>query len=356
MNNVFVTSFKKKYLNEFIDLSQTEYSSLSTANPCHIQWKHLESPHGPSTYIRIIENGKTIGRSLLQPRLIRTQMGEYSAGCVTDVLIDSQHRSSPSNFINLTNASANIAKFSSIYHTSNEVTEPFYRKLFRLPNPFSLSGYGFPTRISGLFLKVFGYRINVLDWLITPFHWLISFLVTIFMVITKINFSERMPNDEMLSVLSSKLLLNSGSFFSRNESFLKWRLEDAPLWKAKVFCLERERCFLGYVATRSLELNGLSYLVVIDFFIDTDLTFLQRLTLRLWLMRQTIKSGNDAIFTMVNPSSNASGVCVGFPFIRIPDKYLPHRTPIFFRANDIESQFVESERKMHMTLADIDYF
>jgi len=353
---VFVASFRKEDLDEFIYLSQTEYSSLSTTDPCHIQWKHLESPYGPSTYIRIIENGKTIGRSLLQPRLIYTQTGEYSTGCVTDVLIDSQHRSSPSNFINLTNSSANISKFSSIYHTSNEVTEPFYRKLFRLPNPFSLSGYGFPTRISGLCLKVFGYRINVMDWLITPFHWLISCLVTILMVTTKINLSERIPSDEMLSILSSKLLRNSGSFLSRNKSFLKWRFEDAPLWKAKVHCLERDGFFLGYIATRSFKLDGLSYLVVIDFFIDTDLTFLERFVLRLWLIRQTIKSGDDAIFTMVNPISKASRVCVGFPFIRIPDKYLPHRTPIFFRANDVESQIVESDRKMHMTLADIDYF
>ena len=355
MANISVASFNEENISDFVELSKTEYESSITTDVSHTRWKHLDSPHGASTYIRLIENNKTVGRALLQPRLIYTKLGELSTACVTDVLIHPQHRSPPTNFINLTNFSANVSKFSSVYHTSNEVTEPFYRKLFRFPNPFSLNGYGFPTRISGIFFKISGHRINALDWLAFPFRWLISFTAIIIMAVTKTELAERLPDDKMLSVLSLKLLHNSGPLLSRSRAFLKWRLIDAPLWTAKVYCFECKGKSLGYIASRTLELNGLNYLVVVDFLIDTDITIFERLALRLWLIRQGIKSGADALFTMINPISKASRTCVGFPFIKIPDKFLPHRTPIFFRENGVESRDIESDIQTHMTLADIDY-
>ena len=192
--------------------------------------------------------------------------------------------------------------------------------------------------------------------MVIPFRWLLSLASFIIVTASKTNVTEQLPDDKMLSTLGLKLLHDSGPFLSRSKAFLKWRLLDAPLWAARVCCFERKGKFLGYVATRKLELNGLNYLVVIDFLMDTDMTLLEKLALRLWLTRQAIKSGVDILFTMINPNSKASRVCVGFPFIRIPDKFLPHRTPIFFRANNVKNHDVVSERKTHMTLADIDYF
>lgn len=356
MAKVLVSLFKEENLSEFVELSQTEYSSLDTTDASHVRWKHIDSPYGASTYIRLIKNDKTIGRALLQPRLMYTDRGEFHSACIGDVLINSLHRSPPTNFINLTKSSANVPKFSSVYHTSNEVTEAFYQKLFRFPNPFSLKAYGFPVRLTNLFFKISGYRINCLDWLVSPFHWLNNFFVSILMRLSKLDVSERLPDDEMLSELSLKSLHNSGPFLSRSNSFLKWRLIDAPLWKAKVFCISRKGRFLGYVATRSIKLEGLRFFVVIDFLMDTEMVFFERIAFRLWLIKQTVGSGDDALFTMINPISKASRVCVGFPFTKIPDKFLPHRTPIFVRAYGDESKEVQCQKSMHMTLADLDYF
>jgi hypothetical protein len=353
---VVVGLFTEEDLSDYIELSQTEYESSITMDVDHIRWKHLDSPHGASTYIRLVVGDKVVGRALLQPRLIQTKTGQYSTACVADVLIDPLHRSPPTNFINLTNTSANISKFSSVFHTANERTEPFYHKLFRLPNPFSLRGYVLPTRVAGIFLKIIGYRINALDWFLFPFLYLIRFVAVVMISIVKIDIIKKLPNDANLSEISLKLLDDSGPLLTRTKSFLKWRLIDAPLWNANVYCIERKGQFLGYIATRVLDLNGLKHLVLIDFLVDTDISFFDRFALRLWLIRQAILSDVDALFTMINPMSKAAHTCVGFPMIRIPDKFLPHGTPIFFRANSDENKNVETDRMTHMTLADIDYF
>ena len=353
---VLIDSFTEEDLNDFVELSQTEYESSATVDVGHVRWKHLDSPFGVSTYIRLVANDKTVGRALLQPRTIDTKSGRFTTACVTDVLIDSGYRSPPTNFLNLTNASGTITKFSSVFHTANERTEPFYRKLFRLPNPFSLHGYGFPTRVAGLFFKITGYRINTLDWVFFPLRCLISFAAMVMIGATKIEISKRLPDDKMLSALSLKLLHDSGPILTRTKSFLKWRLIDAPLWANNVYCIERRGRFLGYIATRKLELNDLNHLVVIDFLLDTEMTLFDRLALRLWLIQQAVQADVDTLFTMINPVSKAARTCVGFPWMRIPDKFLPHGTPIFFRASGIDAREIESDRMTHMTLADIDYF
>jgi len=296
-----------------------------------------------------------VGRALLQPRVICTASGQFSTACVTDVLIDPDFRSPPTNFINLTEASGNISDFTSVYHTSNNRTDLLYRKLFRFPKPFSLRGYGLPVRFAGVVFKLSGRRIDALDWLISPFRWLIGLVAVVGIAVARLDVCVRLPDDDMLSVIFFKSLRNSGPMFARSESFLKWRLIDAPVLAATVHCVERRGKFLGYVAIRKFEFNGLTFLVVVDFLLDPDLTLFDRLALRSWLVLQAIQADVDALFTMINPRSRAARICVGFPWLRIPDKLLSHGTPIFVRSRGDQSRFLETEAATHMTLADLDY-
>jgi hypothetical protein len=64
----------------------------------------------------------------------------------------------------------------------------------------------------------------------------------------------------------------------------------------------------------------------------------------------------DAIFTMVNPHSMISRKCVGFPFVKIPDKLLPHASPIYMRPRTDEHKEFKTDKSIHMTLGDLDYF
>ena len=353
---ILVEAFEEANLEEFIKLSSTEYGPSITTDIDHTIWKHLRAPLGPSTYIRLVANGNTVGRILLQPRQINTDSGQYSVSCITDGLIDSEFRSPPTNFINLINAAGNIPAFSFVYHTSNKVTEPLYRNLFRFPQPFSLCGYGLPVRLAGVFFKFSGLRINVLDWIILPLRWLVGLFASIWLKVSKLDVSERLPDDDMLSSLCSKSLKVSGSSFTRNRSFIKWRFIDAPIWTAKVHCIERKGRFLGYVAIRKYELEGLSYLVIVDFLVDPDLTIFERLAIRCWLILKAIKSDVDALFTMINPKNKTARQGIGFPLVRIPDTFLPHRTPIFLWFGKNQSCDFEVEDSLYMTLADLDYF
>ena len=353
---VVVETFTEDSIDEFVQLSHAEYGSSVATNADHARWKHIASPLGASTYIRLVVNDRTVGRAMLQPRLIYTESGQHNTACVTDVLINPEFRLAATNFIKLTKASGNVTSFDSVYHTSNERTEPFYRKFFRFPKPFSLRGHGLPVRFLGIFFKISKLRVSVLDWLAFPFRYLIELITVVAIAVAKFEISERLPEDDVLTTLCLKSLHDSGPIIARNKAFLKWRFIDAPLWGANIYCVERWGKFVGYVATRKLELNGLSYLVLIDYVLDTDISFFDRLVLRLWLIRQAIKSDVDILFTMSNPSSKAARICAGFPLICIPDKFLPHGTPVFFRANKKESRFLETEKSTHMTFADIDYF
>ena len=352
-----VSRFTEKDLSEFIALAHSEYGPSDATNFDHIYWKHAASPFGASTYIRLVADGKTVGCALLQPGLICTESGRFNVACVTDVIVAPAFRSPPTNFIDLTNASGNIADFSAVYHTGNNRTAPLYRKLLRFPMPISLQGYGLPVRFSGFFRKISGYRIGILDWLILPFRWLIEAVADIAVRAARLDISARLPDDDALASLCAKSVSNSGPIFARNRSFLKWRLIDAPLWAATVYCVERNGAFLGYVATRKLEFKGLAFLILVDFLLDPDLSFSDRFALRSWLASQAVKSGVDALFTMINPRSKLARICAGFPLARIPERLLPsHGMPIFVRSKAGSARHLETERATHVTFADLDLF
>jgi hypothetical protein len=353
---VLVEAFEEAHLKEFIKLSHVEYGKSPTADIDHIAWKHLRAPLGPSTYIRLVANGgNTVGRVMLQPRQVNTASGQFPVSLITDGLIDTEFRSTPTNFINLINTAGNVPAFSFVCHTSNEVTEPLYRKLFRFPQPFSLSGYGFPVRLAGFFLKFSRLRLSILDWLILPLRWLVGLLAFIMFWASKLNLSERLPDDDRLALLCSKSLNESGPFFVRNQSFLKWRFKDAPEWSSEVYCIEREGEFFGYLVMRRFELDGLNYLAVADFLIDPALTIFERLAIRSWLILEALKSGVDALFTMINPKNIIARKGIGFPLMCIPDKFLPHGTPIFMWTRKGKSCDFDKVESTYMTLADLDY-
>lgn len=113
---------------------------------------------------------------------------------------------------------------------------------------------------------------------------------------------------------------------------------------------------MGYVVTRKVELDGMVHSVLMDVLLDVDIPLLARIALRLWLIRQAAAMGADALFTMINPGSEVARTAVGFPLIPIPERLLPHTTPIFIRVCGTEGKTLETDGSFHLTLADLDYF
>jgi hypothetical protein len=356
MAQISVEAFTEADLEDFLDLSQLEYGLSASTNRDHIRWKHLDSPFGASSYVSLADSGQVVGRALVQPRTLRTATDRFNAASVMDLLIDSAHRSTPINFINITKTCGNGTSYDLVFHTSNERTFPLYSKLLKFASPFSLRAYGFPVRLAGAFASIFGRRIVAIDWLTAPLRWVLGVIAYIVIFVARLDISQKEMSDDELEVLSTKCLRQSGPHLARTKAFLKWRFGDAPLWPATVWRIDRKGRFIGYVVTRKVELGGLTHLVLMDFILDPDASLIAQVALRLWLIRKAITSQADALFAMVNPHSTIARKCAGFPLINIPDKLLPHATPIFIRARANDTQGLEVDRSIHLTLADLDYF
>ena len=356
MAQISVKTFGEADLERFLEMSQLEYGASDSTNSDHIRWKHLDSPFGASAYVSLAETGQVVGRALIQPRTLCTASKVFNVASVMDLLIDREHRTTPINFINITKACGNVARCDLVFHTSNERTFPLYSKLLRFSNPFSLRAYGFPLRLAGLFSAIIGCRIDVIDWFTAPLRWLLGGIAYLANSVARLDISQSVMSDDELEMLCTKCLHQSGPHLARTNSFLKWRFGDAPLWPATVCRIDRKGQFLGYVVTRKVELGGINHLVLMDFILDPDTPLFVRVALRLWLIRKAITSKADALFTMVNSFSTIARKCVGFPLVSIPDRLLPHATPIFVRARSNFNKELEVDRSIHLTLADLDYF
>jgi hypothetical protein len=357
MAQISVRTFTDKDLPDFLALSQSEYgTSTATTDESHIRWKHLASPFGASAYICLNEADRVVGRVLVQPRPLCTATKELAAASVMDLLIDREHRTTPGNFIQLTRATRDATGFQLIYHTSNEKTFPLYSKLLRFSNPFSLSAYGFPLRIAGILASHIGCKVGWLDRLTAPWRGLLTLLSVIVGKLARLDVAPTPIGDDELATLSLKCLQRAGPHLARTNTFLKWRFTDAPQWPATVHRVTHKGKFMGYVATRRVELNGMVHWVLMDMLLDVDMPLITRIALRLWLIRQAAAAGADALFTMVNYGSAVARTAVGFPFIPIPERLLPHATPIFIRECSAEGKTQETDGTFHLTLSDLDYF
>ena len=356
MAKISVKTFSETDLNGYLELSQLEYGVTASSDAEHIRWKHLNSEFGKSLYVNLAENQRVIGRALIQPRNLHTSLRTYKLGQVMDLLIDKSHRTTPANFINLTKACGNIKNYDLVFHTSNENSFPLYSKLFRFSSPFSLKSYGFPVRFASLCSLFIGHRINAIDVFTAPFRWLL--LATSYAVnsVVRLDITENSMSDDEIETLCAKCLRESGSHLTRSNAFLNWRFRDAPVWPAMISRIDRKGYFLGYVVTRKVVLGGQTHFVLMDFIFDPSMACYARLSLRLWLIRKAIISRSDVFFLMANPFSNIASKGIGFPFISISEKLLPHTTPIFMRARTSDSEKLELDRSIHLTLADLDYF
>lgn len=353
---VLIDTFREADLEDYLELSRKEFSKATLTDPDPIRWKHLDSPFGASTFVRLVASGKTVGRVLLQPRSFYSATQKFHVACDMDLLVQREFRSPSSNFINLIKASDDILSFDFVYHTANKITHALYGRLLRFPNPFSLSAYGFPLRIAGLLSSIMGRRIDALDWLIAPFRWLVEALALAFNSIIRLDISQRPMSDELLENLFQNCLRQSGPLLGRTNDYLKWRFGDASNCPAKIFRIDRKGQLIGYVVTRQVEMGGLKHLVLMDFLLEADTPLSVQVALRLWLIRSAITLRADTIFTMVNSFNKMARKCVGFPLVRIPNELLPHATPIFVRPHPHRNSEFKMDRSLHFTLADLDYF
>lgn len=358
MSPISIEQLQMASTQEHLSLGASVYALPEVIDPDHFKWKHFDSPYGPSLSISLRnKDGQLIGRSLVQPRIFIGEGGDkLRGGIITDFVISPKYRN-PSAMIGMTIRMKSLPGYDLIAHTSNEKSELIYRDLFKFPVAFKLTAFGVPINITNLLKS----RIN-LSWLIP----IVAFPVNVFLKIFfklgsfifinlfKIRFDSS-PNDEDAEAILINFKKHAGVHFERKVPFLKWRFTSAPLFRGPVKWLWRNNQCLGYVAFRSVSIGGISFLVIMDPVFLRPLAPFESIALKFLCANLGYFLGSDIVFTMLNIANNALKTLKGFPFAPIPDRYLPHSTPLYIhkKENNLDANGLSTT---FFTLADLDYF
>lgn len=341
----------------FIRLSEVEYGRMeSVTDADHVRCKHLQTPYGPSTAMNLECAGKVVGRAMLQPRLIHLSGKRVPVAFVSDTLIHPDFRRPASNFITLMQSIKKAQDFPLVFHTSNNITEDIYKKLLKFKLPFSLTAFGFLLNLRKAAFKVLKFDSPLFDLFSIPYRYLVLLLCRTAAIFFDFKITTEKPDDTCFDEFCQKEAIKNDCEMVRDTQFLKWRYLQSPLWQAKILYLHKDSQLCGYVVLRNVVLEGMKFTVVMDFALNETVNTLQLLFLRCSIIRMALNHGDDMVFTMLNPLSRASKNFIGFPWVKIPEGYLPHRTPIFIHVNDPAIANLENQSSIHLTLGDLDYF
>ncbi len=166
---------------------------------------------------------------------------------------------------------------------------------------------------------------------------------------------EKAPNSEKIVDIFQKFNTIAGPHFTRDSEFLDWRFNDGPLFKGRIYWVSVKGKHIGYFVLKKIDINNIDFLAIMDVIFCRPLTILEKIGLKLLIACIGIQENSDSIFTLNNSNNKCLKWLSSFPFVRIPDKFLPHSTPIFthfssevFNCDVLGGTFY--------TLADLDYF
>jgi hypothetical protein len=354
---VVFKKFTETQVVNFIRLSEVEYGRMeSVTDADHVRCKHLQAPYGPSTAMNLECLDEVVGRAILQPRLICLSGKQVSVAIVSDALIHPDFRRPASNFISIMQSIKKAREFALVFHTSNNISENIYKKLLRFKWPFSLRAYGLPLNLSKATFKVLKFDSPLLELFSAFYKYLVLLLCRTAAIFFQFKITTEKPDDICFDEFCGKEAIKNDCEMVRDSKFIKWRFLQSPLWQAKILYLYKDSKLCGYVVLRNVELEGMKFTVVMDFAINEKFNILQLLCLRCSIIRMALNYGNDIVFTLLNPLSRTSKKLLGFPWIKIPERYMPQRTPIFLHVNDPAMADLESQSRIHLTLGDLDYF
>jgi hypothetical protein len=338
-----------------IALARKVYEGPATTDPDHWIWKHAGSPFGPSDVTWLsAASGEMVGRTLGSARPFRID-GEVIRGrTIMDFVVDPAFRRADQT-IRLIRAGSRMDDCDLILHGSNEMSDALYRKLFRYPIVGALTAAAFPLRVRGLLGRVFKRPAAMLDVIVAPWRWLWRGIGAAASVVTGTRLQDDRPGDEEFDAMLDRFRENAGPHFERTREFIDWRFATGPLFNARLLTIRTRGRFRGYVAVRRVTVDGFEFEVIIDFAHDLGLGVLERLAVRLALIRQTARTSADALFVIANFENDTIRRMLGFPFAPIPDRFLKHPTPIFAHVQEDRENRLKALRRTFMTLADIDY-
>jgi hypothetical protein len=260
------------------------------------------------------------------------------------------------DLIAMTRAAKSPDQFDVVGHTSNELSDQIYRKLFKFPICCKLGATGLPIYFKN-FLRPyvsFNLFLEFIDFIFIFWRGSLAMLSQIFKILSNAQLISE-PSRESIEEIFSKFKEIAGSHFERNLSFIKWRFQEGPIFSGKIKWVSFADQCIGYIAYREVTIHGLKVYLVMDVVMGRKLTWLEGVALKFISIDLAVKSSCDAIFCISNSNNPSLKFLEGFPFVSIPERLLPHPTPIFIHAS--EAIFpTENRKSIYLTLADLDYF
>lgn len=357
---VNIQTFTQDKISMHQDVAKSTYSAPEVVDEQHIYWKHILNPFGPSSVITLPGNSpetEILGHSFLAARDFHIDyLTTIKGSTVTDLVVKPEHRTA-GRLIKLVKASKSFHNTKITIHSSNEVSDVFYRRMFKFPVRFSLASSGFPVRLSG-YLKnkhVPNFVAIFINLLYSPTRWIVRGLTPLLQLFSGLKLG-RLPTTQELDRIHDGHHSRTGPQFSRNTKYVYWRYLEGPISKSEVYGIYdcNQKC-VGYFAVRKVTFNGMIFTVLMDIITEQSLTKMQYLFVKFALMKITIKNGSEIAFAMFNPHHKELRWLRKLPFIKVPDNALPHPTPIFIHKHQSLSKIKDLD-KMYFTIADLDYF
>ena len=337
----------------YTTLSGTAFDDPAQRDPKHIVWKHVATPNGPSTAYHLYDGDTLVGRTLSQPRTLKINGGRLNGAFMIDLYIHPDYRGGL-NFMKVMEAVEADPTFDFICHSSNETSDMLFREMLKRPHPIKLAAFGVPLRISRLQISA------PLKQFVSLFQPLIRCALRVRAAAVTRNASfvlrDETPSSAEFDRVRTEFEAAAGAQFERSLEFLDWRFKASPCWDGSVRHLFSGDRYRGYIAFSHAEIMGGRFCILSDAMIDPDLTTHERTQLRYAVLNEAMNNNLDAVYGMLNLDNPISQTLLGFPFVKIPEDFLPHPVPLFVYARREVAAPLETETSTYVTLGDLDYF
>lgn len=344
-------------LPSFMALTATHYSDEPVNDPEVIEWRHLESPAGPSTAVELVDGEQTVGRMWIHFQTWTVNGAKVTAANPIDFLIREDHRNIPT-FMSLFRTTMREAdsRADMVFHTSNPVTDELYRGLMKLKPVTELDGAVLPVRPFAaaragkvVDARVIGKMIDALVLLgIRVLGWASR--------IAGVSLLDEASLSDQEAVLAA-FRDEEAACGERSAEYRAWRFRGAgPIRYHEQWVARRGRV-IGYVVTSDRDIDDVAGRFVIDVVMAEPQPRFARWSLWLQLASSAARDRRQAIFFFYNRSNPRLANLASLPLITVARDRLPQRVPVFVRLRMDEGRPTNAHEILssgYFVLADFD--
>jgi hypothetical protein len=323
-------------LQEFVDLSATEFNSGPTLDKEVVSWRHLENPVGVSVAVNFCRENRSVGRIWIQKREWLIGGRRCTLSSPIDFLIHPAHRNLPT-FAQLFSRAQreSLTSSSGVIHTSNTNTDDLYRNFLKLKPVTELDCYVLPLRPVKLLCRKLKPRSHAMSLRLVGIRVMMWVLRR---VPNSLRFGSQ-PSTEISQIVIQKFEKGKSVVGSRSTEIRAWRFRTAGEFNYRTQWFSIADECAGYIVTTLRVINGIRSVIVIDLVSSEKLSRSQTAHLWLHVAAEAASNNADGVFFFINRKCSELRNLARLPLLRTPRKFLPQAIPIFVRSGRDERDY-----------------